>query len=145
MSQLIYSPFGAFTQLHRELGRVFDDKRRDEPATSAFNNWVPQVDIAEHEEGFRVVIDVPGVAPNDIEVTHERNLLTIKGSRSTCTESEEKGLKRRERFDGNFMRQFTLPDNADEQGISAKVVNGVLEILIPRGNKTLSRKITVEG
>jgi HSP20 family protein len=150
MSQLIYSPFGALNQLHRELGHVFDGGRTYEPATYEpatyeASNWVPDVDIKEDDDAFHVLVDVPGVAAKDVEVTHERNVLTIKGARSTSTETEERGWKRRERVSGSFVRQFTLPDSANEDDITAKAENGVLRITIPKGKENKARTIVVSG
>jgi len=145
MSQLIYSPFGALNQIHRELSRVFDEEGRPtEPTFYEAGSWVPQVDIKEEETGFRVLADIPGVAPKDVDVTLDRNVLTIKGSRSCETEREEGGYKRRERVQGKFVRQFTLPDSADEAGITAKMNNGVLEITIPKGERNKPRSIAVQ-
>jgi len=146
MSQLIYSPFGTLNQLHRDLNRVFDERyNASEPSAYDAGNWVPHVDIREDEQGFRVIADVPGVDPGDVDITLDRNVLTIRGSRSTESESEEGGFKRRERISGTFVRQFTLPDSADPDAIKARVNNGVLEVTIPKGKANQPRSITVEG
>ena len=144
MSQLIYSPFGALNQLHRELNRVFDRYTEDEPASYEAGSWVPQVDIKEDENGFSVFADVPGVEAKDVDITLDRNILTIKGSRSGESETEEKGYKRRERVTGSFVRQFTLPESADETAITAKMSNGVLEVVIPKGERHKPRTIAVQ-
>lgn len=145
MSQLIYSPFGALNQLHRELNRVFDDQRSsDEPAFYESGNWLPQVDIKEDENGFHVFADLPGVNAKDVDITLDRNILTIKGSRANESSETEKGYKRRERVTGSFVRRFTLPDSADGDAITAKMDNGVLEVVIPKGQKHKPRTITVQ-
>lgn len=141
MSQLIYSPFGALNQLHRELNSMFDD---DQPLSHDTSGWVPQVDILEEEGGYRLVADLPGVSPTDVEVTVDKNVLTMRGSRSTRSESANGGYRRRERMSGTFVRQFTLPNNVDEDSIKAKVANGVLEVSIPRAAQESPRTITVE-
>lgn len=145
MSNLIYSPFNSLNQLHRDLSRVFDERAGSEPATWDAGNWIPNVDIHEDENGFRVLADVPGVDPSAVDVTLDRNLLTIRGTRSTDRESEEGGFKRRERTSGSFVRQFTLPDTADADAITARVDNGVLEIRIPKGERNRPRSIAVES
>ena len=118
MSQLIYSPFGALNQLHRELNRVFDDRgSSDEPTFFEAGN---------------------------VDITLERNVLTIRGSRTNESETSNKDFKRRERVSGTFVRQFALPDSADGDAISAKMTNGVLEVVIPKGEKHKPRTITVQ-
>ncbi|HKI74303.1 MAG TPA: Hsp20/alpha crystallin family protein [Pseudomonadales bacterium] len=145
MSQLVYSPFGALNQLHRELNRVFDHYTpEDEPTSYETGNWVPQVDIREDNEGFHVFADIPGVDARDVDITLDRNVLTIKGTRHGDAETSEKGYKRRERATGIFVRQFTLPDTTDEEAISAKMTNGVLEVVIPKGEKHKPRTITIQ-
>lgn len=145
MSQLIYSPFGALNQLQRELNRVFEHRGDDdEPTFFEAGNWVPQVDIKEDENGFYVFADVPGVEAGNVDITLDKNVLTIKGSRALESDSAEKGYKRRERVTGTFVRQFSLPDSADGDAITAKMTNGVLEVVIPRGEKHKPRTITVQ-
>ncbi|MCB1643847.1 MAG: Hsp20/alpha crystallin family protein [Pseudomonadales bacterium] len=147
MSQLVYSPFSALNQLHRELGRVFDDRSLfpGEAGNYESSAWVPQVDIKEDDTGFTVVADVPGVNPDDVEVTVDRNVLSIRGHRKTESETGEDGFKRRERISGSFLRQFTLPESADGGAISAKATHGVLHIRIPKGEKNKPLSITVES
>jgi len=135
--------FHALTDLHRELGRVFDDRPlyRQTPETAETSSWTPQVDIKEDESGFTVIADVPGVDPADVDITLDNNVLTIRGER----ESETNGLRRRERFRGSFVRQFTLPESVDESGVKASATNGVLQVTIPRSEKAKPLSITVEG
>lgn len=146
MSQLIYSPFGALNELHRELNNMFDDRysSSEQPGAYESGNWVPQVDIKEDNNGFTVIADLPGVDPREVEVTLDRNVLTIKGQRDTVSDSEQGGFKRRERISGTFIRQFTLPQTADSESIKAKAANGVLEITIPKTKKEQPVSISVE-
>ena len=143
MSYLV-SPFNALNDINRELNRIFDD--RPMPAQRAdITRWAPQVDIIETDEGFRVIADVPGVKPEDIEISLHKGVLTVKGERSTLTEDSNESFTRRERIRGSFVRQFNLPESADEETVSAKSVNGVLEISIPKSTIPSPISIKVEG
>ena len=143
MSYLV-SPFNALNDINRELNRIFDD--RPMPAQRAdITRWAPQVDIIETDEGFRVIADVPGVKPEDIEISLHKGVLTVKGERSTVTEDSNESFTRRERIRGSFVRQFNLPESADEETVSAKSVNGVLEISIPKSTIPSPISIKVEG
>lgn len=146
MNQLIYSPLRSLNELHRGLDRVFDD-RFFEPAASSYEegNWTPTVDIKEDANSFKVYADIPGVSPKDVEITLDKNTLSIKGERTESKNEEGENYKRRERIQGVFVRQFTLPDTADGKGISAKAKEGVLEITIPKGEKHKPRAIKVAG
>ncbi|MEM7404734.1 MAG: Hsp20/alpha crystallin family protein [Pseudomonadota bacterium] len=127
MNQL--TPFNALNELHRELSHMFDIPKS---ATAVHGNWSPLVDISESETGYTVVADLPGVKPEDVEVSLHNNVLTIRGERNAKTHDESGRVRRRERVRGAFLRQFTLPAHADEEGIQAKATNGVLEIRIPK-------------
>ena len=143
MSYLV-SPFNALNDINRELNRIFDD--RPMPAQRAdITRWAPQVDIIETDEGFRVIADVPGVKPEDIEISLHKGVLTVKGERSTLTEDSNESFTRRARIRGSFVRQFNLPESADEETVSAKSVNGVLEISIPKSTIPSPISIKVEG
>ena len=143
MSYLV-SPFSALNEINRELNRIFDDRpynvQRGELAS-----WAPQVDILETEDGFRVVADVPGVKPEDIEISLHKGVLTVKGNRDTVTKDSNETFSRRERIRGSFVRQFNLPESANEETVSAKSVNGVLEITIPKAERKSPISISVEG
>ena len=147
MSQFIYSPFSALNQLHRELGRVFDDNTALSQDSSPLgrNAWIPQVDITEDANGFTVMADLPGVDPKAVEVTVDRNILTIRGERNTENSETGTGYKRRERISGAFIRQFTLPEAVDGNSITASAVNGVLEVRIPKGERNQPVSITIES
>lgn len=145
MSQV--SPFTALNELHKELGRVFDNRHGfiREPIAYAGSNWTPQVDIKESDTEFTVMADIPGVPPEDVDITLHNGVLTIKGERTIEKDEEKNNYKRRERIRGSFFRQFTLPDSTDEDAIKAKAVNGVIEITIPKAEKPKPLNITVQG
>ena len=146
MNQLNYSPFNALSGLHR-FSRVFDDRytNHDVPASSDNSSWVPAVDIRELQDSFNVLVDIPGVTSKDVDVTVDKGTLTIRGSKTTESNSEAKGFKRLERSTGTFLRSFTLPETADGEHITAKVDNGVLEVSIPKTEKSKPLSISVDG
>jgi HSP20 family protein len=145
MSQLL--PFDALNEIHRELSRVFDNRHGylHEPVAYKTTDWSPAVDIRETDTGFTVSADLPGVSPEEVEVTLHNGVLTIKGERSSQEDTEKEGYRRRERIRGSFFRQFTMPESTNEDAVKAKSANGVLEISIPRAEKPKPLSITVEG
>ncbi len=142
MNHLV-SPFNALNQINRELNRFFDDRPAGHLADGA--NWSPQVDISETEQSFVVTADMPGVKPEDMEISLHQGVLTIRGKRNTDSEVTESNFTRRERIRGTFYRQFNLPETADEETVSAKSNNGVLEITIPKAQKARPISISVIG
>lgn len=154
MSNLTYSPFATRTRAARPYAaRPFsgllarDAARLLDEATSGPERraWTPGVDIHEEETAFRVLADLPGVDMSDVDVTLDGNILTIRGSRETTSETEHAGVRRRERASGSFERRFSLPDTADADAITARANNGVLEVVIPKKEQVLPRSIAIEA
>ena len=106
-------------------------------------DWVPQVDIQEQANQYLILADIPGIDPKDIEITLDKGVLAISGKREFDKSFEQNGFQRVERFQGRFIRCFSIPDAVDQSRISAKGKNGVLELIIPKAEKALPRKITV--
>jgi HSP20 family protein len=108
-------------------------------------DWVPAVDIVEEKDKFVLKADVPGVDPQQIEVSMDAGVLSVSGERHSETSDESDGLRRVERISGKFYRRFTLPETADAEGIAAKSSNGILEVTIPKQPEIQARRITVEA
>jgi HSP20 family protein len=132
-----------FREFRGELDRMFNTNAT--AYTDTATDWVPSVDIKECKDAYEVAADVPGVEPKDIEVSLEDGVLTVKGERKSEAKDEGEGYTRTERSYGSFYRRFTLPDTADADNISAKTEHGVLKLRIPKKEKVLPKKITVEG
>jgi HSP20 family protein len=107
--------------------------------------WIPSVDVHEEAERYVVRADLPGVSPDDIEITAEAGVLTLKGERKANAQQSEGNYQRVERVAGNFVRRFTLPEAAQTDSIKANHVNGVLEVSIPKQVKPEPRRIKVEA
>lgn len=139
MSIIRYEPWALLGRLQREL-----DGGRGE-AAQAGPRWAPAVDIREESDRYVLHADLPGVDPADIEITHEKGVLSIEGVRKHDHEQEHEGYRREERARGRFLRRFSLPDVADAEAITARSANGVLEVVIPKQQAKLPRKIAVSA
>jgi len=138
MTVVRYEPWALLNRLHRELDQTFDTVARD--AT-----WSPAVDVHEEAERFVVRADLPGVKPADIEITADKGVLTLRGSRNFEQKSEEGKYSRVERVSGKFTRSFTLPENVQADAIKASFKDGVLELTIPKVAKVEPRRIEVQA
>lgn len=136
-----YEPWSLLNQLQHELGRIHDGNSENGSVATA--EWAPAVDIKEDVERFVLHADIPGVKPEDIDVSMEDGVLTIKGEKESESKTEKDGYKRVERTSGSFYRRFSLPDTANAEAISAKSKNGVLEIVIPKREAVKPKKISV--
>ena len=144
MNVVRYEPWVLMNRLSRDLERLFSapGEAADESRSSVVD-WVPSVDIREEDKQFVLHADLPGVEAKDIEITMEKGVLTIRGRRVSEEREEKNGYRRVERAAGEFFRRFSLPDTADAQAIKAKSVNGVLEVVIPKQEAVLPRRIDV--
>jgi HSP20 family protein len=107
--------------------------------------WLPPVDIHEEANQFVLNVDLPGVDPKAVEITSERGVLTIRGHRESTRKESQEGFRRVECITGEFQRRFSLPDAADAENITAKAVNGVLEVTIPKLARVQPQRITVQA
>jgi HSP20 family protein len=136
-------PWSLLNQLQRELERTFEG--RPVPDSAATAEWTPAVDIKEEADRYVLIADLPGVSTENIDVSMEQGILTLRGERNTEARTERSGYKRIERVYGSFYRRFSLPDTADAEGISARYNNGVLEIVIPKKAAIQPRRIAVSA
>lgn len=112
--------------------------------TRAARVFSPQVDILERKEDIVVTADMPGVDEKSVDISLEKNILTIYGAVEEETQTgyrpfyAEYGL-------GDYERIFTLSDEIDRDRIQATVKNGVLKVILPKAEEARSRKITVRA
>ena len=145
MNVIRYNPWSLFDRLGRDSDRFFARyPLSNDDETYTHNDWVPAIDIREEENRYLLRADVPGVNVEDLDVTLDKGILTLKGSRETTTDEEEDGLRRVERVSGRFYRRFSLPDTADSAAVSADYKNGVLEVSIPKQEESQPQRISVK-
>ena len=103
--------------------------------------WRPRVDVIDAEKQYILEVDLPGVDPNAVQVELEDGLLQIRGERQ-ASHGEEAAYTYRERRTGKFERSFRVPEAVDAEAITAKFDKGVLEIRVPKVER--SRKIPIQ-
>jgi HSP20 family protein len=137
MTVVRYEPWGLLNRLRRELDQTFESNH---DAT-----WTPAVDIHEEAKQFVVHADLPGVTAKDIEITAEKGVLALRGSRNFEQKTDDGHYSRIERVTGKFVRTFTLPENVATDQINAKFKDGVLELTIPKIAKPEPRRIEIQA
>lgn len=142
-----FEPFSLFDVLQRELDQM-GGRRLAIPGSTdnghSVADWIPAIDVIERNDSFVLRADVPGVKPEDIDVSMENGVLTVSGHRFDEAMDETDGVKRLERSFGKFYRRFTLPESASAERISARCFNGILEVVIEKQPEVKARRITVE-
>lgn len=106
--------------------------------------FVPRTDIFETNEAIYITADIPGVDQNSIEVTLEKNVLTIN-ARVVYEKPVDYELTYAEYGVGDFHRRFSLNNEIDHQKIEAKVKNGVLNLILPKIGPARAKKISVKA
>ena len=140
-----FEPWTFVDLLHRDLDRLATHRAAPGSTEDAVADWAPAVDIIEEKDRFVLRADVPGVSPEDIDVSMDSGMLSISGERHAIAPSDDAGVQRIERATGRFLRRFTLPETANAEGIAAKCANGILEVSIPKAPEIQARRITVEA
>ncbi|KTD35453.1 heat shock protein, Hsp20 family [Legionella moravica] len=133
--------------MYRDMGHLLDDffnlQKQDDSSYIETSTWSPLVDITEEKDCFLVIADVPGVKKEDISISLEQHVLTIKGERLFEKTEQHQSYTRRERAQGQFYRRFSLPQTADDAKITARYTHGVLEIKIPKKEAATEKKIEI--
>jgi HSP20 family protein len=106
--------------------------------------WALALDVAETEDSFLVKASIPGINPEDLEITLTDNVLTIKGEIEESTELEEAQWHMRERRFGSFQRSITLPTPVDANAIEATYEDGVLSLNVPKVEEVKPKRIEVK-
>lgn len=126
------------------LDRMLDDVMGSMVGTALnTRTFTPQIDIRSDDELVSFVCDVPGVKEEDLEVTLENRVLTIKGTRRFERGDRERVLLGRAY--GAFQRSFELPEYLDDSQLAAHLADGVLTIRIPKAARAKPKRIPVIG
>jgi HSP20 family protein len=107
--------------------------------------WAPALDISERKDAYVVTVEVPGVKADDLDITLEDGLLTIRGERRFTQETSEQQFHRVERRYGSFRRSITLPSQVQADHIEASFEDGVLEVVVPKAEEAKPKKISVRA
>jgi HSP20 family protein len=128
------------------LGPLVDEFFRPQSGRGMLR--APEADVVETMNEIQVVLDAPGLSPDEIDISLENNVLTVSGERRPEWSAEE-GARLTwhlaERRYGKFSRSFVLPRDVDQERIAARFENGVLSITIPKSERARRRRIEVQG
>lgn len=146
MTQLVrWEPFGEFQSLRRAMDRLFEDFaparvfRENGPAELMF-----PVDVSDSDASVTVKAVLPGVKPEDVEITVAEGVLTIKGEAHEEKREESENYYRREIRYGAFARSIPLPAAVDQGKAEAEFSNGMLTVTLPKTEETRPRQIKVK-
>ena len=130
-------------ELSRLFGRTFGGSEVLRPG--AGSGWMPSMDVYETEDKIVATLELPGIEPDNVDVSVEDSTLTISGRREFSNEVKEESFHRVERRYGSFTRAITLPQTADTQKVNANFDNGVLTIEVAKAERAKPKKIKVKA
>ncbi len=141
----VWDPFREMARLSEDMNRLVGELVGERRGREALRGaWVPPVDILESGEAIRIELDLPGLSPEDVEITVENGVLTVRGERRFREAAEGETYHRVERAYGEFERSFQLPRSVDAERISARFEAGVLRVELPKREESRPRSIRVE-
>lgn len=142
----------ALLDLRSQMNRLFDDFYKRPFGLNPFfgesglvGDFAPRLDISETEKDITISAELPGLEPEDINITLDRSALTISGQKRAENEEKGKRFYRVERSYGSFHRSISLPSEVDENKIDATFKRGVLKVKLPKTKaaQKQSKRITI--
>lgn len=122
------------------LDSFFNDTLTTRTTTGSF---VPSVDVIEHDTQYEIHVSLPGMKKENVTIEMEDGVLTVSGERKYSTDEKTKKYHLIESRFGKFARSFTLPRNINRDSVNAKMMDGILSIIIDKDEKAVSRNIEI--
>jgi HSP20 family protein len=137
-------PYFGLSQLHQELGRIFDLPSSLRSLDLLEGAWTPAVDVYETKDAVRVKAEIPGMKKEDIDLAVQGDTLILRGERKEESERKDENYYRVERTYGQFQRAITLPCPVKAEEVKAAYKDGILEVNLPKKEEAKPKQIQVE-
>jgi HSP20 family protein len=137
-----WDPFQEMLNLRRTVDRLFDNVGPDHEWQPT--QWGLAIDVVENKDDFVLKASVPGINPDDLDISYADDTLTIKGEIKSDNEVKENQYHLRERRYGSFARSITLPTKIKGDAIEASYQNGVITLRLPKAEEVKPKRITIK-
>jgi HSP20 family protein len=138
-----WDPFQDMLSLREAMNQLMEESFVRPNSGRGGRDFAPALDLSETPEGYLVEAALPGLKPEDVEITIENNVLTIKGETRQQADQKARNYHRIERRFGSFQRTIGLPSTVKADAIQASLTDGVLRLEIPKAEEVKPRKISV--
>lgn len=138
-----WDPIQEMLSLRNAMDRMFDSNYSNMDNTTRPLAWGLPLDVSETDDAFVVKASIPGVHPDDVEITFTDNVLTIKGEVKAEEEKKDARYHLRERRYGSFVRSVSLGSRIENEKISASYENGVLTLTLPKASEVKPKRIAI--
>lgn len=132
-------------RLNRFLDEAFAGMPTAEQGSVITSAWFAPTDVSEDADRIQISMELPGVDPDDVRLSLENNILSIRGEKRHQGEQKNERIHRFERTYGSFERTFVLPSTVDPDKIEARYENGLLLVSIPKAERAKPREIRVRS
>jgi HSP20 family protein len=139
-----WDPFQEMISLRNAVDRLFDTTFGLSSLTTQPVTWGLALDVIEKDDEFLVKASIPGINPDDLEITFTDNVLTIKGETKAEEEFKDANYHLRERRFGSFARSISLGSRIVADKIQANYENGVLTLHLPKAEEVKPKRITIK-
>jgi HSP20 family protein len=132
--------------MHDDLNRLFSGFFSGDTLETSFARgaWEPVVDICETPESYLVTAELPGLTKDDVNISYEDGILTIRGEKKQEKEEKRKNYHRVERSFGAFERSFRVPSRVLLDKVEAKFKDGVLHLMLPKAEEARPKEIPIK-
>ena len=137
-----WDPFRDMLSMRRAMDRLFD--RALEPSWSESPTWDLALDVVENKDDFLVKASLPGINPDDLDITFTDNVLTIKGEKRQERDEKKDNYHVSERSFGSFERSLSIPETVDDSKIEARFEKGVLHVTVPKKPEAVKTQKKIE-
>ena len=127
----------------REIDRLFSDFFPPAGSEDGAPSWAPRADVVETEGAYQILLDLPGVDAEGVEVHYDDGVLSVKGERQVQEDLSDGRYHRVERSYGQFFRSFRVGTDVDADAIEASFDGGVLTLRVPKAEARKPRQIAV--
>ena len=128
-------PLQDLLSLQEKMGRLFEESLARTGGRSAFGGpgtWSPLADVQETADAYIVLVELPGLSPDEVDVDVEADALTVRGQRRVASSARPDSFHRMERSYGPFRRSFRFPEDVDPARVAAQFRDGLLRLELPK-------------
>jgi len=135
---------GELERMRREMERIWDRFSSELPPSTLERHWNPSLDLLETEDSLAAEVEVPGINPDDINISVTADLLTVTGEKKQEPGAQEKNYHVMERAYGRFSRSIALPIAVNPDRVEARYKDGILRIIMGKSEAGKSKRIEVK-
>jgi len=140
-----WRPFRDMVGIQDEMNRLFDDLFGRSVLRTGLTEgvWSPSVDVSEDKDNVIIRAEMPGMFKDDVKISIQENVLTLKGEKKQEKEEKDKNYHRIERSYGSFCRSFQLPTSIKSDKVEASYKDGVLSVTLPKTEEVKPKEIPI--